>query len=233
MKMLTSKNYQILFGMIIFCFMAQVVSGQKTISEDQQAYSEDKDGCGQLELFSQENYSAENIKPPSDVLILVPDDITSRFKLTNGCDKTIYYLATIIDEDPWGYFLYRKEGNEWKARTPAWRRKRGLTGSLYRWLPLEANKSITFEFTDLSCIEGERSIAIYIKYASDQEDIIEIMADPYFPIKRDTDCNPLSRSGLFVEKYLKSEKELLLQFQVGKGRLMPARRGLSFPYTDD
>jgi hypothetical protein len=65
-----------------------------------------------------------------------------------------------------------------------------------------------------------------------QEDIIEIMADPYLPIKRDTDCKPLSRSGLFVEKQLKFEKELLLQFQVRKGCSAPARRDLLFPYTD-
>jgi hypothetical protein len=153
------KNYQILFGLIIFCLLAPAVSGQKTTSEDKENYSEDKEGCGKLELIRQEKYSAENIKPPRDVLILVPDDISAHFNLTNSCSKTIYYLSTIINENPWGYLLFRKEGKEWKARTPAWGRKRGLTGSLYRWLPLETNKSITVEFTDLSCIEGERSIA--------------------------------------------------------------------------
>lgn len=140
--------------------------------------------CISLKMIDQEPAPKITEQPAPDVIITVPDDLHIRFELKNGCKKTIYYLADNIAGDkrsPAGFFIYRNNHEtEWKARTPAWRRDGSLTDpNWYHWLPLKTDKSVEFEYSDLSKIKGERSVAIYVNSCPVQKNRIEILAEPF------------------------------------------------------
>jgi hypothetical protein len=142
-----------------------------------------KTGCVTLRMIQQKPAPKIKGKPAPDVIVAVPDDLSIRFELKNNCKQDIHYLAETIGDDsraPTGFFIYRDKDKEWKARTPAWRREGSLTDPyLYYWLPLRAGESIEFEYTDLSRIEGERSIAIYVNDSPCNEKRIELLAEPF------------------------------------------------------
>jgi hypothetical protein len=139
--------------------------------------------CLTLKMIAQKPAPKITEKPAPDVILMVPDDLHIRFELRNGCEQTIYYLADNIGDDkksPAGFFLYRKKEDEWKSRFPEWRREGSLTdANWYHWLPLKTGKSVEFEYSDLSKIEGERSVAIYVNSCPVQEKRIEILAEPF------------------------------------------------------
>lgn len=139
--------------------------------------------CVKVELIEQKKLPPDNKKLPPDYIDTNPDDIIARFRLTNNCRKTIYYLATNYDKEPTGFMIYRTESEGWKARTPSWGRERNLTGSGIRWLLLQPGNSVETHFTDLSRIKGERSIAIYINRFQNHIGSLEIRVNPYQPIE--------------------------------------------------
>ncbi|HMJ08744.1 MAG TPA: hypothetical protein VK468_07045 [Pyrinomonadaceae bacterium] len=158
------------------------------LGQGQEANSKMKIDCATLRMIEQKPAPKLKEKTAPDVIVMTPDDIHIRFELKNNCNQTIYYLAQNIPDDkktPAGFFLYRnKKEDDWKSRSPAWRREGSLTDPyLYHWMPIEAGKSIEFEYSDLSSIEGERSVAIYVSYSTSQEERIELMAFP-FTIKK-------------------------------------------------
>lgn len=143
--------------------------------------------CISLKMIAQKPAPKITEKPAPDVIITVPDDLHIRFELQNKCEQPIYYLAYNIGNDkksPAGFFIYRKKDGEWEARSPVWRREGSLTDpNWYHWLPLKTGESVEFEYSDLSKIEGKRSVAIYVNSCPVQEKRIEILAEP-FTIKK-------------------------------------------------
>jgi hypothetical protein len=166
--------FPILIG--VFCLTGQ---GQNTDSKM-------KIDCVTLRMIEQKPAPKFKGKPAPDVIITVPDDLHIRFELKNKCDVSIYYLSYANPDNkvPAGFFIYRNKENEWKARTPAWRREGSLTDPFnYKWEPLKTGESVEFEYSDLSKIEGERSVAIYVNHCPVQEKRIELLAEP-FSIKK-------------------------------------------------
>jgi hypothetical protein len=159
-------------------------------SQAQEAASAFKRECLSLKMIGQTPAPKIKEKPAADVIVAVPDDLHIRFEFHNNCTKTIYYLAETIHHDrrgPTGFLLYRSNENNWTARTPSWRREGSLTDPyLYYWLPLRANERIEFEYSDLSVIEGERSLAIYVNESPCHEKRFELLATP-FKIKKTSD----------------------------------------------
>jgi hypothetical protein len=162
-----------------------IISGACVLTHAGQAVTREevKTDCVMLRMIQQKRAPKIKDKPAPDVIVAVPDDLSIRFELKNNCNQIIYYLAETIGEDrrsPTGFFIYRDNDKEWKARTPAWRREGSLTDPyLYYWLPLRAGESIEFEYTDLSRIEGERSIAIYVNESPCNQKRIELLAEPF------------------------------------------------------
>jgi hypothetical protein len=148
-----------------------------------QAQEADTKECVSLRMIEQKPAPPLKEKPAPDVIVAVPDDLHFRFELKNNCSQTMYYLAfNLPDENrmPAGFFIYRNKNQEWKARTPTWRREGSLTDSFnYHWIPLKTGESVEFEYSDLSRIEGERSIAIYVNPVPRQEGRVELLAEPF------------------------------------------------------
>lgn len=152
-------------------------------SQAQEAASAFKTDCLSLKMIGQRPAPKIKEKPAPDVIVAVPDDLHIRFEFQNNCQKAIYYLGETIHQGrraPTGFLLYRSNDNNWKARTPSWRREGSLTDPyLYYWLPLRASERIEFEYSDLSVIEGERSLAIYVNESPCHEKRFELLATPF------------------------------------------------------
>lgn len=156
------------------------------IVEGQEVDSKMTIDCITLRMIAQKPAPKIKEKPAPDVIVETPDDIHHRFELRNNCDQTIYYLAYNLkdyDTVPAGYMIYRKKRSEWKARSAGWQREGEFTGVNFHWLPLKTGKSIEFEYSDLSLIDGERSIAIYVNFSPSHEKRVELLAEP-FTIKK-------------------------------------------------
>jgi hypothetical protein len=170
-------------ALIICCLFGLTVKGQETKPLN-------NSGCAQVELVEQKKLLRANRKPPRDVIVIDPDNIAVTFQLKNNCGKTIYYLVSVHTQRPVGFMLFKPENGKWKARSPGWGREGIFTDDdNYSWLPVESEKSMKFEFTDISLIEGERSVAIYVNDAPKQENRIEINAEPYLPLKIERENN--------------------------------------------
>jgi hypothetical protein len=118
-------------------------------------------------------------KEKSDVYEITPDDTLLRFCLKNESKTIIYYLATIFDEKPTGFLLYKNDKNNWLSASPAWRKKVSLTSDgLYRWLPLNPMQSVETEFTALSQIETDHGIVIFINKSKKHDERIELISEP-------------------------------------------------------
>ena len=152
-------------------------------AQAQERPSELNTDCLSLKMIEQKPAPKSKEKPAPDVIVAVPDDLHIRFEFKNNCQQTIYYLAETISDDrraPTGFFIYRNNQADWKARTPTWRREGSLTDPfLYYWLPLRPSEQIEFEFSDLTRIEGERSIAIYVNTSPCQDKRVELLAVPF------------------------------------------------------
>ena len=164
---------------ILYCGMYSVVNGQEVDSMKVM-------DCVTVRRIGQKPSPKNNIKAAPDVIVEVPDDIHIRFELKNNCGQTIYFLSSKTPKEiyPAGFLLYRNHENVWTSRSPAWRRARSLTGITYRWVPLKAGKSIEFEYSDLTLIEGERNIAIYINYFPSHENRVELLAESFSIIRQ-------------------------------------------------
>lgn len=173
--MITTKIsvLSVLLFAVAFCITSQAQEAPAGMNTD----------CLSLRMISQKPAPKSKEKPAPDLIVEVPDDLHIRFEFKNNCQQTIYYLAAIISEDrraPTGFLLYRNNDNNWKARTPSWRSEGSLTDPYnYYWLPLRPADWIEFEFSDLSRIEGERSIAIYVNESPCHEKRVELLAVPF------------------------------------------------------
>lgn len=163
----------VLLSAVAFCITSQAQEARAGMNTD----------CLSLRMIGQQPAPKLKEKPAPDVIVTVPDDLHIRFEFQNNCQQTIYYLAQTIGDDrraPTGFFIYRNNQTAWKARTPDWRREGSLTDPyLYYWLPLRISERIEFEFSDLSRIEGERSIAIYVNQSPGHEKRVELLAVPF------------------------------------------------------
>ena len=141
--------------------------------------------CVSLRMIEQKPAPPIKEKPAPDVFVEKPDDIHLRFELKNNCARTIYYLAYKIlkEKTPAGFMIYRNQDGSWKARSPCWEREGCLTGINYEWIALKTDRSKEFEYSDLSLIDEERNISIYINNSPTQKERIEIRAEP-FSVKR-------------------------------------------------
>jgi hypothetical protein len=160
---------------IYVCMVCISVEGQDNTKEG-------KIDCVTLQMFEQKLAPELKEKSASDVIVTTPDDLHLRFRLKNNCDQTIYYLSyAILDKDvPAGFMIYLDKENEWKTRTEGVRGEGSLTDPfLYHWVALKTGEKVEFEYSDLSIIEGERSLAIYVNYCPSQKKRIEILAEPF------------------------------------------------------
>lgn len=178
MQITVMKNLKWLMLTIFIFALCLIVEGQEVDSKM-------KIDCITLRMIAQKPAPKIKEKPAPDVIVETPDDIHIRFELNNNCDQTIYFLSSLTPDEkyPAGFMIYRNKNNEWKARFPDWRREGNLTGITYTWVPLKTGKSIEFEYSDLSLIEGERSIAIYVNFSPSHEKRVELLAEP-FTIKK-------------------------------------------------
>lgn len=173
--MITTKIrvLSVLLFAVTFCITSQAQEAPAAMNTD----------CLSLRMVGQKPAPKLKEKPAPDVIVAVPDDLHIQFAFQNNCQQTIYYLADTISEDrraPTGFLLYRKNDNDWKARAPSWRREGSLTDPyLYHWVPLRPAERIEFEFSDLSRIEGERSLAIYVNESPCHGKRIELLAVPF------------------------------------------------------
>ena len=138
--------------------------------------------CLTLQMIEQKPAPEIKEKPAPDVIVETADDIHIRFVLKNNCDQTIYYLAYNLrnyNTAPAGYMIYRGENNQWTARSPGWRRDGEFTGVTFHWLPIKTGRSIEFEYSDLSLIKGERSVAIYLNTTPSHENRAEVIGKPF------------------------------------------------------
>jgi hypothetical protein len=144
-------------------------------------YKADTRKCAEIRVIGQKEIKNKKRNTPPDLIIVRDDDVDVELQLTNICDSEIYYLSTDDYQEPFGYFIYRRKGQQWQARSPSWRRERAFVSSIYRWRPLGARQNIRFKFSDLRLIKGDRSVALYISYnpTTAQEEIIEVLAAPF------------------------------------------------------
>lgn len=136
-----------------------------------------------------EDIPAKKEPVPRDVQLLgTSDDLRVSFRLVNESKETIYYLASVYDDEPGptGYILFRQAGEmEWKAATPNRGRKGSLTGGGYKWVRLSPGTAVEFEFSDPNACEGEHAASVMVNNQPDHEDRIEIISNPYMPMCRD------------------------------------------------
>jgi hypothetical protein len=139
--------------------------------------------CVELRMTEQKTIPILQEAPALDVIVDKPDDIHFRFNLKNNCSYIVYFLASSTPDVlyPAGYLLYRDKGGQWKSKLAGWRREGDLTGVVYTWVPLEPTKQVEFEYSDLSKIEKERSIAIYLNTAPTHDRRVEFLATPFRP----------------------------------------------------
>ena len=138
--------------------------------------------CLTLQMIKQKPPAEIKEKPAPDIIVGTADDIHIRFLLENHCDQTIYYLAYNLRDyntAPAGYMIYRGESNQWTARSPGWRREGEFTGVAFHWLPIKPGTSIEFEFSDLSLLKGERSVAIYVNATPSHQNRTEVIGKPF------------------------------------------------------
>jgi hypothetical protein len=163
----------------------KIISGASIVTQAGQTVTQEalNTDCIALRMVQQKPAPKIKGKPAPDVIVTVPDDLSIRFELRNNCKQDIYYLAETVGEDkraPTGFLIYRDKDKEWKARTPTWRREGSLTDPyLYYWLPLRVGERVEFEYTDLSRIEGERSLAVYLNESPCNEKRVELLAEPF------------------------------------------------------
>lgn len=175
MKITLIKNPRWLVLAILIFAMCPMVEGQETDPKM-------KIDCVSFRMIAQKPAPKIKEKPAPDVIVETPDDIHLQFELENNCDQRIYYLAYNLRDHntaPAGFMIYRDKEDQWTARSPGWRREGDLTGVNYHWLPIETGGCLKFEGSDLSLIEGERSIAIYVNYSPSHVKRVEIMAVPF------------------------------------------------------
>jgi hypothetical protein len=135
-------------------------------------------------MIEQKPVPLQVARPAPDVVLEgPPDDIHIRFKLINKCEHAIYYLAYVLLEDdrtPAGFMIYRNKDGDWEARSPAWRRERGLTSPYsYHWVQLRPAEFKEFEYSDQSLIKGERSLSIFVSIEPSHDKRSELLAEPF------------------------------------------------------
>lgn len=159
-----------------------IVMGIFGLGQAQDGRSRLESGCVSLKMIEQKPAPKSNEKPAPDVIVTIPDDYHIVFELKNLCREPIYYLAYDVpdlNKAPAGFMIYRNKKNNWEARSPAWRREGSLTGIWYHWVRLNPTERVEFEYSDLSRITGERSVAIYVNSCPVQEKRVEIIGTPF------------------------------------------------------
>jgi hypothetical protein len=162
------------------------IGGYVSVAGQQTALS-DLSECANLRMVEEKPALKLKAKPVSNVKTTVPDVLSSQFELKDNCSQTIYYLAFNVPNEntkPALIFLYRNKDSECSG-APTWFRRSNLLTSpgLYHWLPIRTGESIKFEYASLSRIQGERTIAMYVNYYPRQEEMRELLAEP-FSIKK-------------------------------------------------
>lgn len=173
---------KLLLVVTLMAFLASIAFAQDASTSDSHIFAKDEDKCVAVENNGIWRLKPDNSKPPSDVIIITADDVLMEFKLTNKCDRDVFYLSTFHDLNLYGFMIYRNKTGGWIAWTPAWGRE--IYGEEYRWRPLKPGQSVCSEATDFSGNAGERSLALYYAYSSDPrpDSIIELRAAPFrFP----------------------------------------------------
>lgn len=122
----------------------------------------------------------------SDAFELDPDDyLLVRFRLTNKCAASMYYLASLYDTYPVRYQLFRKAGEvKWKATEPGRGRERDFTGDGYRWIILPPGHSVEFEVQNLSTREDEHAVSVMVSDHPKHRGRVEIISDVFQPLRR-------------------------------------------------
>lgn len=114
-------------------------------------------------------------------------DMTTRFRLSNGSSKDVYYLASAVTStaDPVGFQLFRPNRRSgWEAPdTPARGREGTFTGEPVKWLVLPPGSIIEFETLDFSTRRGQHAASVFLNTRPAHDNRVEVISNAFVPIR--------------------------------------------------
>jgi hypothetical protein len=114
-------------------------------------------------------------------------DMTTRFRLSNGSSKDVYYLADAVTStaDPVGFQLFRPNKRaDWDAPyTPARGREGIFTGEGVKWLVLRPGSVIEFETLDFSPRRGQHAASVFLNTRPAHDNRVELISNAFVPIR--------------------------------------------------
>lgn len=168
---------QIFRLLVILVFLSAFTAGSAVGQNTKQLASHK---CIELRVVSQEYYPPSKVKSAPDYIDLTPDDILAKFRVTNSCSGSIFYLSSTTSKSLVGFMLYNREGKGWSAFSPAWGREGpafgGVTSS---WIEMRPGQQVDFEASHLSTVPGKRSFAAYFNSKPADEGQFEVDAEEY------------------------------------------------------